>query len=76
MASEFQNEKDSWIREKEGLLKDLDRLGKDRNFQIGELRKNLLLKEDEIAELEKRKLREIEKMRGEFDELNRRKLVI
>ena len=71
MANEFQNEKD-------GLLKSIAQLERDGHFlneQIGDLRRNLLAKDEEIAEMERRKQKEIENIRREVEEINQRRLV-
>ena len=72
MINDFQLEKETFIREKDGLLRENQLL----NEQIGEIRRSLMLKDEEIAEMERRRQRDIENIRIEIEELNRRRLVI
>ena len=72
MINDFQLEKETFIREKDGLIRENQLL----NEQIGEIRRSLMLKDEEIAEMERRRQRDIENIRIEIEELNRRRLVI
>ena len=72
MINDFQLEKETFIREKDGLLRENQLL----NEQIGEIRRSLMLMDEEIAEMERRRQRDIENIRIEIEELNRRRLVI
>ena len=55
MINDFQLEKETFIREKDGLLRENQLL----NEQIGEIRRSLMLKDEEIAEMERRRQRDI-----------------
>ena len=72
MINDFQLERETFIREKDGLIRENQLL----NEQIGEIRRSLMLKDEEIAEMERRRQRDIENIRIEIEELNRRRLVI
>ena len=71
MINDFQLERETFIREKDGLLRDNQLL----NEQIGEIRRSLMVKDEEIAEMERRRQRDIENIRIEIEELNQRRLV-